>query len=170
MADQQVLDDFFATAKAALDLPAATYEDAYQLGSPELADELADWLKRAKKTATSSGFELYTIEQDPLPIAGVYNIILDRHDRPVALTFTDNVFVTPFEKVDAVIAKREGEGSQSLASRRRAHEAFFAVNIRQMAFNSIPNPRWSLSKNFIPFIRLFKPGDKHAAQTTNNIS
>lgn len=125
MADQQVLDDFFATAKAALDLPAATYEDAYQLGSPELADELADLVKAGKKTATSSGFELYTIEQDPLPIAGVYNIILDRHDRPVALTFTDNVFVTPFEKVDAVIAKREGEGSQSLASWRRAHEAFF---------------------------------------------
>ncbi|EPC69514.1 hypothetical protein Lpp71_15884, partial [Lacticaseibacillus paracasei subsp. paracasei Lpp71] len=32
MADQQELDDFFAHAKAALDLPADTYEDAYQLG------------------------------------------------------------------------------------------------------------------------------------------
>lgn len=125
MADQQVLDDFFAKAKAALDLPAATYEDAYQLGGSELADELAALVKTGQKTATTSGFELYTIEQDPLPIAGVYNIILDRQDRPVALTFTDNVFVTPFTKVDATIAKREGEGSQSLASWRAAHEVFF---------------------------------------------
>ena len=58
MADQQVLDDFFAKAKAALDLPAATYEDAYQLGGPELADELAALVKTGQKTATTSGFEL----------------------------------------------------------------------------------------------------------------
>ena len=48
MADQQVLDDFFATVKAALDLPAVAYEDAYQLGSPELADELAALVKAVK--------------------------------------------------------------------------------------------------------------------------
>ncbi|QVI33544.1 RNA-binding protein [Lacticaseibacillus chiayiensis] len=125
MADQQVLDDFFARAKTALDLPAATYEDAYQLGGPEFADELAALVKNGQKTATTSGFELYTIEQDPLPIAGVYNIILDRQDRPVALTYTDNVFVTPFAKVDATIARREGEGSKSLASWRKIHEDFF---------------------------------------------
>lgn len=125
MADTTVLDDFFATAKAALDLPAATYEDAVTLGSPELADELADLVKAGQKTATYSGFELYTIEQDPLPIAGVVHIILDRLDRPVALTYSDNVFDSPFEKVDADFAQREGEGSQSLDSWRRAHEAFF---------------------------------------------
>ena len=61
MADQQELDDFFAHAKAALDLHADTYEDAYQLGGAKFADKLAALVKTGKKTATSSGFELYTI-------------------------------------------------------------------------------------------------------------
>ena len=126
MADQQELDDFFARAKAALDLHADTYEDAYQLGGAKFADKLAALVKTGKKTATSSGFELYTIEQDPLPNAGVYNIILNRADKPVALTFADNVFVTPFMKVTADIAKREGEDDQSLASWREVHQAFFS--------------------------------------------
>lgn len=49
MADQQELDDFFAHAKAALDLPADTYEDAYQLGGAKFADKLAALVKTARK-------------------------------------------------------------------------------------------------------------------------
>lgn len=58
MAAQLHLADFFATAMPALDYSAATTADAYQLGSPALAEALAALVMPGCKTATSAGLAL----------------------------------------------------------------------------------------------------------------
>ena len=73
--------------------------DAWAFGSS--ADELADLVLRGEKTATASAYELYKLENEPLPQVGTFDVILDSR------------------------AFKEGEADKSLAYWQQVHEAFF---------------------------------------------
>lgn len=89
------------------------------------ADKLADLALRGIKTATASGKELYTLENEPLPVAGEYSVLLDGSENPVAILLTTKVEIIPFSKVPAEFAYLEGEGDRSLAYWRKVHEEYF---------------------------------------------
>ncbi len=57
--------------------------DAWSFGA--MADELADLVLRGEKTATASAYELYKLENEPLPQAGSFDVILDSQDRAVCI-------------------------------------------------------------------------------------
>jgi len=97
--------------------------DAWAFGAEP--DALAELVARGEKTATSSAYALYAVEQEPLPEAGGYDIILNGKGDAVCVIRTDRVYVTTFDAVTAEHAFREGEGDKSLAYWRRVHEAFF---------------------------------------------
>ncbi|WP_151621027.1 ASCH domain-containing protein [Streptococcus intermedius] len=97
--------------------------DAWAFGA--LADELADLVLRGEKAATASAYELYKLENEPLPQAGSFDVILDSQDRAVCIIEITKVSVLPFNKVSAEHAFKEGEGDKSLAYWQQVHQAFF---------------------------------------------
>ena len=97
--------------------------DAWAFGA--MADELADLVLRGEKTATASAYELYKLENEPLPQVGSFDVILDSQDRAVCIVEITKVSVLPFNEVSAEHAFKEGEGDKSLAYWQQVHEEFF---------------------------------------------
>ena len=97
--------------------------DAWAFGVS--ADDLANLVVRSEKTATASAYELYKLENEPLPQAGTFDIILDSQDRAVCIIEITKVSVLPFNQVSADHAFKEGEGDKSLAYWQQVHQAFF---------------------------------------------
>ena len=101
--------------------------DAWSFGDdPNL---LAALTAKCEKTATSSAYELYALDDEPLPQVGEYNVILDSSDRAVCITRTAKVYIVPYKDVSAEHAAKEGEGDKSLAYWRNVHEAFFTKEL-----------------------------------------
>ena len=97
--------------------------DAWVFGV--FADQLADLVLRGEKTATASAYELYKLENEPLPQAGSFDVILDSQDRAVCIVEITKVSVVPFCQVSADHAFKEGEGDKSLTYWQQVHQAFF---------------------------------------------
>lgn len=57
--------------------------DAWQFGTE--ADALAQLVLEETKTATASAYDLYHIDNVPLPEVGSYDVILDSKDRAVCI-------------------------------------------------------------------------------------
>ncbi len=108
-------------------IPQEEYE-AWSFGCD--ADGLAELVRRGEKTATSSLFLLYELEQEPLPQAGGYDVILDSKGQAVCVIQTTKVYVVPFRQVSEEHARREGEGDKSLAYWREVHQKFFAEELK----------------------------------------
>ena len=90
----------------------------------EAPDKLADLVVSGIKTATCSAYDLYQLEQEPLPQKGDYSVILNSQDEAVCIIKTVRVYVSEFNKVSAEHAYKEGEGNRSLDYWRKVHENF----------------------------------------------
>ena len=100
---------------------AGTYE-AWSFG--EAPDKLADLVLQGIKTATCSAYDLYQINNEPLPQAGDYSVILNSSEEAVCIIKTIKVYVTEFKNVSEEHAFKEGEGDRSLEYWRQVHESF----------------------------------------------
>lgn len=93
----------------------------------ELRRELVESVLRGDKTATSGlrkDHEPHTDE--PLPQVGDVCVLLDYDDEPVAVVETTEVRVVRVADVDLAFPVDEGEGFETVADWRRAHENFWA--------------------------------------------
>lgn len=88
-------------------------------------DALAELVLNGIKTAMASAYPLYEQEQEPLPKAGDYSVILNTKGEAVCIIRTTKVYVVPFREVSADHAFREGEDDRSLESWREVHRDFF---------------------------------------------
>jgi uncharacterized protein YhfF len=86
----------------------------------ELRRELVAAVLRGEKTATSG-----LHGEDPLPRPGDRFLLLDYDDDPVAVVETTEVRVVRACDVDLPFARDEGEGFESVADWRDAHERFW---------------------------------------------
>ena len=100
---------------------AGTYE-AWSFG--EAPDKLADLVLQGIKTATCSAYDLYQINNEPLPKAGDYSVILNSSEEAVCIIKTIKVYVTEFRNVSEEHAFKEGEGDRSLEYWRKVHADF----------------------------------------------
>jgi uncharacterized protein YhfF len=113
---------------------------AGQFGFPgPLRDKLVDAILRGEKTTTSSLVVEYEREGDELPRAGSRSAVVDSLGRRVAVIETTDVRVIRVGEVDLEHARCEGEGFESVAAWRRAHEDFwrsdeFRASIGDAAF------------------------------------
>lgn len=96
------------------------------------ADLLAHLAATGEKTATASAFPLYKLENEPLPVAGEYSIILDSNDNAICVIQTTKVSVVPFNEVTAEHAYNEGEGDKSLAYWRELHKKYFTECLNEV--------------------------------------
>lgn len=103
--------------------PVCTEYEAWAFGAD--ADTLSELVVQGIKTATSSAYDLYEVEMEPLPVAGEYSVILDGKKQPKCVIQTTKVYVVPFHEISELHAYKEGEGDRSLAYWRNVHEAFF---------------------------------------------
>lgn len=101
-------------------------------------DLLAKLVLYGQKTATTSSYPLYALENEPLPQVGEYNIILDGNDEAVCITKTTKVYRTLFKDVSARHAYLEGEGDRSLAYWRKVHQAFFTAELAEVKLDFTP--------------------------------
>jgi uncharacterized protein YhfF len=93
----------------------------------ELRRKLVAAVLRGEKTATAglrSDFAPQTADQ--LPSIGDRFLLLDFDDQPVAVVETTEVRVVRMADVDLQFARDEGEGFESVADWRSAHELFWA--------------------------------------------
>ena len=111
-----------------------TYE-AWPFG--EAPDELADLVVQGTKTATCSAYDLYIINDEPLPKAGDYSVILNSKKEAVCIIKTTKAYVTEFINVSAEHAFKEGEGDRSLEYWRKVHVNFLTNELASVnkAFN-----------------------------------
>ncbi|MDO4734393.1 MAG: ASCH domain-containing protein [Lachnospiraceae bacterium] len=90
----------------------------------EAADKLADLVVQGIKTATCSAYDLYQINNEPLPKVGDYSVILNSSGEAVCIVKTLKIYVTEFKNVSAEHAYKEGEGDRSLEYWREVHVNF----------------------------------------------
>ena len=111
------------------------YKEAFQFGfSP---DWLADLVVKGKKTATSSGFVFYELENEPLPQVGEYQIVLDAREEPVAVIQTQSVEIVPMNQVTEEFALSEGEGDYRFWW--DAHEKVFTEELEEHGLTFSPD-------------------------------
>lgn len=113
--------------------------DAWAFGvEPDL---LADLVLKGEKTATASAYDLYTLEGEPLPQEGTFDIILDSQNQPVCIVEITKVSVELFSQVSAQHAYKEGEGDKSLTYWRQIHEDFFTDCLGQAGLTFTPESK-----------------------------
>lgn len=100
--------------------------------SKKMADELAELVVEGTKTATSSNYMLYELENESLPMPGLHNIILDSNGIAVAVVENISVKVVPFNEVTEEHAYLEGEGDRSLRYWQEVHEKFFTDELKEV--------------------------------------
>jgi uncharacterized protein YhfF len=92
-------------------------------------DRLVDAVLKGKKTATSSLLAEWVLDDQELPAVGDRREVLDSSDNPVGIIETTAVEVIRLDDVDLTLAHEEGEGFESVAEWRRAHERFWADEV-----------------------------------------
>jgi uncharacterized protein YhfF len=102
------------------DLPRAEF------GFPgPLRDQLVGAILSGMKTSTSDLVLEYEREDEPLPEVGQQSAVVDSDDRRVAVIEWTEVRVVRLADADLEHAIDEGEGFESLAQWRAAHETFW---------------------------------------------
>jgi uncharacterized protein YhfF len=127
----QTAADLHAVARMWRDYVSASgYDGAltftYAFGdSPELADELADLVRRGRKRATASLLAELEHDEEPVPAVGDRCVVLDGQGQPVAVVRTTEVVIKPLAGVDAAFARDEAEGDGSLGVWVDGHHRYF---------------------------------------------
>ena len=96
---------------------------------------------KGSKTATASAYDLYAVDNEPLPQEGTFDIILDGQDQAVCIVEITRVSVQPFNQVSAQHAYKEGEGDKSLAYWRQVHEDFFTDCLGEAGLTFTPESK-----------------------------
>ncbi len=90
-----------------------------------LRDQLVAAVLSGVKTSTSGLVVDYERANEPLPQPGQRLAVVDSDDRPVAVIELTEVRVVRLADVDLRHAVDEGEGDESVAQWRAAHESFW---------------------------------------------
>ena len=69
--------------------------DAWQFGAEP--DQLAQLVLKGVKTATASAYDLYKVDNEPLPQKGSYDVILDSQNQAICIIQIIMVSVVPFK-------------------------------------------------------------------------
>ncbi|MGN0770305.1 MAG: ASCH domain-containing protein [Christensenellales bacterium] len=126
MTHQQLWSEYVKSAG----IDPATPYDPWQYGGGD-PDELLRLTLDGVKTATASVYDMYAIDNSPLPQNGCYSVILDSEDNARCVIRTVSVTVCPFNQVTDRQAYLEGEGDRSLAYWRAAHQECFTRELRE---------------------------------------
>jgi uncharacterized protein YhfF len=103
-------------------------------------DRLVNAVLWGKKTATSSLLAEWLLDDQELPAVGDRRAVLDSDDNPVAVIETTAVDVIRLGDADLALAREEGEGFESVAEWRQAHERFWNEDVIPRLPTSMAGP------------------------------
>lgn len=106
-----------------------------------LRDRLVESILRGEKTSTTSLEVEYEVAGEPLPQIGERSVLVDSQDEPAAILEVTDMRIVPMGEVDLAHARDEGEGHQTLAEWRTAHERFFQS---QQMRKALDNPDFAV--------------------------
>lgn len=112
-------------------------------GTP-LREQLVAAVLRGEKTATAGLVVDYERDGEALPDIGERLAVVDHEGRDVAVIEITEVRVLPIEDADLRFARDEGEGFESVAEWREAHDRFwrsYADEIRDY----LGDPGWDVA-------------------------
>jgi uncharacterized protein YhfF len=93
----------------------------------DLRRQLVAAVLRGDKTATASLREQFAPATDePMPEVGERCLLIGWDDEPLGVVEITDVRVVPAGRVDLPFARAEGEGFESIADWRAAHERFWS--------------------------------------------
>jgi uncharacterized protein YhfF len=121
----------------------------------ELRDKLVAAILSGQKTATTGLAVEWELDGEPLPRRGEWFSVIDSNETPVALIEILDVRVVRLVDVDIAVARREGEGFESVREWRRAHEEFwhgYAPELRSRLHDS----SWTLTDETPILIQHFR--------------
>ncbi len=102
------------------------YYDVWQfLDGAKGCDRLASMCLAGIKTATSSLYEAFELDDVKVPEEGDYSIILDSEEIPLFILRDTKVEIKKFSEVDADFAFKEGEGDQTLEYWQKTKKKYF---------------------------------------------
>lgn len=105
-----------------------------EFGFPgELRDRLVAAVLSGEKTSTSALLADYERDGDPLPEVRKRSVVVDSDGRRVAVIETTEVRVVSLDDVDLAFAREEGEGFETVAEWREAHERFWSSYLPEVA-------------------------------------
>jgi uncharacterized protein YhfF len=97
-----------------------------------MRDRLVAAVLRGEKTATSSLLLEWEAENEPLPAVEDRLTVIDSDEQPVAVIELVAVDIVRLGDADLRLARDEGEGFESVAEWRQAHEQFSAEVIPRL--------------------------------------
>ena len=96
----------------------------------DLRRQLVEAVLHGDKTATASLRDQFAPHTDePMPHVGAQLVLVGWDDEPLGVVETTEVRVMPAGRVDLRFARDEGEGFESVADWRAAHERFWADRV-----------------------------------------
>jgi uncharacterized protein YhfF len=129
----------------------------FAFAGPE-RDRLVDAVLKGKKTATSSLLAEWLLDDQELPVVGDRREVLDSGDNPVAVIELTAIDVIRLGDVDAALAHEEGEGFESVAQWREAHERFWTEDLIPRLPEGMAGPLTDGAKVVVVRFRLVSDG------------
>lgn len=108
-------------------------------GSKEMGNELGGLVIKGIKTGTCALKCLHDIENEPMPKAGQYDILLNGENQPIGIIQYMKVEIIPMNEVTEAFAESEGEGDLSYEYWYREHERFFKEELKQYSVEFSPD-------------------------------
>jgi len=109
-----------------------------------LRDELVAAILRGDKTSTTGLLVDFEREGETVPRVGERFAVIDSDLRAVAVIETTEVRVVPCGEVDEAFARDEGEGFETVAAWRAAHERFWGGYIEELRAY-LGDPDWQVT-------------------------
>jgi len=134
-------------------------------GDPgRVRDELTTLALAGTKTATTSLLVEYELDGEAIPDPGDLQLLIDSHERPVAVVETESIRIVRLADVDDRHAIDEGEGYANAAEFRVTHEAFWNGYIDRIRLG-IGDPGFAVTDDTpvvlerFRIVRLLEPGE-----------
>jgi uncharacterized protein YhfF len=128
----------------------------FAFAGPE-RDRLVGAVLKGEKTATSSLLAEWVLDDQELPVVGDRREVLDSADNPVAVIETTAVDVIRLGEADLTLAHEEGEGFESVAEWRQAHERFWIEDVIPRLPKNLAGPLNDNAQIVVVRFRLVRP-------------
>jgi uncharacterized protein YhfF len=121
----------------------------------DLRRRLVAAILNGEKTATAGLLVDYEREGSAPGRPGDRSIVIDADDRPVAIIELTEVEVRRMGDIDLQFARDEGEGFETVADWRVAHESFFGSYLDDIR-RDLGEPDWSLTDDTMVVCERFR--------------
>jgi uncharacterized protein YhfF len=118
-----------------------------------LRDALVAAILDGSKTSTTSVALQYDVDSEPLPVPGTRSVLVDSAGNAVAILEVTGVRLVPLGAVDLAHVLDEGEGHESVAQWRTAHEQFWhSAEFR----SAVGNPDFTVDDTTVAVLERFR--------------